>query len=37
MKIIIDKKNKSKIRFYKSSFLKINFENTKELNKIKFI
>jgi hypothetical protein len=37
MKIIIDKKNKSKIRFYKSSFLKINFENTKELNKIKLI
>ena len=37
MKIIINKKNKSKIRFYKSSFLKINFENTKELNKIKFI
>ena len=37
IKIIIDKKNKSKIRFYKSSFLKINFENTKELNKIKLI
>ena len=37
IKIIINKSNKSKIRFFKSSFLKINFKNTKELNKIKII
>ena len=34
IKIIINKSNKSKIRFYKNSFLKIDFKNTKELNRI---
>ena len=35
--ILIDKSNNYKLDFFKKSFIKINFNNLKELNKLKLI
>ena len=35
VKILISKRDKSKIKYFNTSFLKINFNNLKELNRVK--